>query len=80
MKQSKLESKIEVFFNYLTGFLIAWAVYEFIVIPNPWLKESALMVTTLFTLVSVVRSYFWRRFFNAGLHKVVHSMLSKRVA
>jgi len=76
MNQSKLESLIEVFFNYLSGFLLAYFVYALIVIPTPWLKDSALWVTTLFTLVSVIRTYLWRRFFNAGLHKVVHRVVT----
>lgn len=75
MNQTKLESWIEVFFNYLTGFLIAYTVYAMLVIPTAWLKESPFWVTTLFTLVSVIRSYLWRRFFNAGLHSVVHRLV-----
>ena len=77
MNQTKLESAIEVFFNYLSGFIIAYAVYAFIVMPNPWLRTSPFLVTMIFTLVSVIRSYLWRRFFNAGLHKVVHKIVTK---
>lgn len=77
MNQTKLESNIEIFFNYLSGFVIAYLTYEFAVLPNQWLRESPFLVISLFTGVSVVRSYVWRRFFNAGLHKVVHSFILK---
>lgn len=71
MNQSKLESVVEVFFNYLSGFLLAYLVYDWVIIPSQDLKNSAFAVTTIFTVVSVVRTYFWRRFFNANLHKLV---------
>lgn len=74
MKQSRIESFIEVGFNYLSGFVLAWAVYAFVVMPSPWLSASPLAVTTLFTAVSVVRSYFWRRVFNARLHLAAHRL------
>lgn len=77
MNQTKLESLIEVFFNYLSGFLLAWAVYAWIIIPNDELKNSAFTATCIFTTVSILRTYFWRRFFNAGLHKLVHRVLTQ---
>ena len=77
MKQSKLESGIEVFFNYASGFIIAWMTYAYIVMPVVWLKNSPFWVTVLFTVVSVIRSYLWRRFFNAELHKVIHKSVGK---
>ena len=80
MNQTKVESLIEVFFNYLSGFIIAYLTYEWIVIPTPWLAASAFWVTSLFTLVSVVRTYLWRRFFNAGLHRAVHRFISELTA
>ncbi|MEW8139480.1 MAG: hypothetical protein AB2761_20650 [Candidatus Thiodiazotropha endolucinida] len=76
MNQTKIESIVEVVFNYLSGFIFAYLVYAFIVIPTPWLKESAFWVTLLFTVASMIRSYLWRRFFNAGLHKVVHRLVT----
>lgn len=77
MNQTKLESAIEVFFNYASGFFIAYLTYAFIVMPNPWLKNSPFLVTMLFTAVSVLRTFLWRRFFNAGLHKVVHKLITE---
>lgn len=77
MNQTKLESAIEVFANYASGFLLAWSVYTYLVIPSPSLQQSAFWVTSLFTLVSVVRTYLWRRFFNAGLHTAVHKLVKR---
>ena len=74
MNQTKLESGIEVLFNYASGFIVAYFVYALVVMPTPWLKVSPFLVTALFTLVSVIRTYLWRRFFNAGLHKVIHKI------
>ena len=58
MNQTKLESLIEVFFNYLSGFLLAWAVYAWIIIPSEELKNSAFTATCIFTAVSILRTYF----------------------
>lgn len=76
INQTKLESKIEIFFNYLSGFILSYLIYTFVIIPSPVLKNSAFWVTTIFTVTSVYRSYLWRRFFNAGLHRVVHKILT----
>ncbi|GLS26145.1 hypothetical protein [Marinibactrum halimedae] len=72
MKQTKWESILEISMNYLSGFLISYFVYRLIVMPNEWLNSSALLVTILFTIMSVFRSYIWRRFFNAGVHKLIY--------
>lgn len=75
MQQSKLESMIEVFFNYLSGFIIAYLTYSYVIMPIEWLKDSPFWVTTIFTGVSIVRTYFWRRIFNARLHKLIYTTL-----
>ena len=77
MNQTKLESAVEVFFNYGSGFVIALATYAYIVLPSTWLKTSPFWVTVLFTFISVFRSFLWRRFFNAGLHKATHKIVTK---
>lgn len=79
MNQSKLESMIEVSCNYISGFIIAYLTYDLIVIPNPWLKESPFWVTTLFTFVSIIRTYLWRRFFNTELHITVHKLINRLI-
>ena len=68
--QSKLESKLEVGANYLTGFILAYLIYDYVVLPIQWLQESAFAVTTLYTVTSIIRSYFWRRYFNSKQGKI----------
>ena len=72
MKQSKLGSAIEVLINILIGFAINW-------IANIWLLPlygfnitggQAFSIGLIFTIISVVRSYLLRRFFNGHLHRV----------
>jgi len=74
MHQTKLESFIESVLNIGSGFFIAWAV-SFVI--YPWFgvelpATTYLSLTTIFTVISVLRSYVWRRFFNSGIHRLVH--------
>jgi len=69
--QTRLESFIEQLLNIGSGFLISLLVWEFVVKPVWDLQTSFsenLHITALFTVVSIARSYTWRRFFN-WLHK-----------
>ena len=78
MKQSRLESLLEATINVASGFIIAMLVLHFIVAPLwglDWSLGDNFAVTAIFTSVSVVRGYFWRRFFNAGVHRVVHRVV-----
>ena len=78
--QSRLESAIETFINVGTGFLLSWAVWVFIAAPLfgiPTHAGQALALTALFTITSVLRSYFWRRFFANSIHKRIHRCLTK---
>ena len=79
MNQSKLESFIESCLNTFSGFFLAMLTWQFIIVPmfgyGPTLKEN-FIITSIFTVVSIIRSYIWRRFFNKGLHKAVHSYIS----
>ena len=75
-KQSRLESSIEVGANILSGFIISYLVWIFI-IPIFWPEHTssyttAFGITVLFTISSIIRSYLWRRFFENELHKLVH--------
>lgn len=76
MKQTRLESLLEKVADLSSGFLIAWATYEFVVLPN-WDILSSFEVTFMFTMISLARGYMWRRFFANELHTVVHSAISK---
>jgi len=75
MEQSKLESKIEVAANYISGFAIAWLTW--VLLANGpmawgWLDiHDTTIITMIFTVVSVGRTYGWRRFFARGFHKLV---------
>jgi hypothetical protein len=60
--------------QHATGFVLSWATWVYIAGPlldTPTPPAQALALTALFTVVSLVRQYIWRRFFNAGLHRVV---------
>ncbi len=81
MNQSRLESVIETAADISTGFVIAWAAWM-IAIPAIWpeLATSATVgggVTVVFTVISVIRKYFWRRFFANDLHLLVHAVIKK---
>ena len=72
MKQTKLESMLEATLNTASGFFVSLLVWQFAVAPAfgfevSW--HSNFIITGIFTGVSVLRSYLWRRFFNAAFHK-----------
>lgn len=68
MSQSKKHSILEQMFDTGTGFLISYCVWEFILknlINNGNLSvDNSFAITTIFTVISIVRGYFWRRLFN----------------
>ena len=81
MNQTKLESLLETTVNIVTGFIISWLVWLFIV-PIFWPEHAssvgvAFGLTCLFTVTSFARSYIWRRFFNAEIHKAINSMVQR---
>lgn len=82
MKQARLESFIEATINVLSGWVIALLMWQYIVTPWWGLKTTiidSLLVTGLFTVVFIIRSYFWRRFFNARLHRQVQLCVRKLI-
>lgn len=64
--QTRLESTIETFLNTFSGFVISFFA-NIIVLPMfgcyPTGAQS-FWITVIFTVISIVRSYFWRRLFN----------------
>lgn len=79
MKQSRLESLIESVLNTASGFVVAMLIMQFIVTPLWHLPTSSadnLAITLIFTVAAITRSYLWRRFFNAGVHKKVHQLVT----
>lgn len=81
MEQTALESKIETVLNISSGFVISYGMWLFVV--NPLIEHGyltindAFSITMIFTVTSVIRSYYWRRFFAKGLHRIVHRWISK---
>ena len=73
MQQSKLESLAEVCLNVAIGWVIA-LLTQLIVFPmfgiNVTVGEQ-LSISVIFTAVSIIRGYIIRRWFNAGIHKIV---------
>lgn len=59
-------SILETILNTASGFAVSWAMTLLVL---PWFGFKAsysqgFSITVIFTVVSVVRSYFWRRLFN----------------
>jgi len=64
--QSKWESLVETILNTASGFVISWLMTTW-VLPLYGFSISAsqgFQITVIFTVVSILRSYFWRRTFN----------------
>ena len=83
MNQSRLESVIETGINIASGFIISMLVWEFII--GPYLDiethiSETITITLIYTVISIVRGYFWRRFFNNGVHKAVRNFVQKKLA
>ena len=78
MNQSKLESSLESFCNIGSGFIVAMLTWEYIAGP---LYDAGYVetfgITCIFTVISYYRSYFWRRFFNAGIHNFIHNSVKR---
>lgn len=76
MTQSRLESLIESFMNILIGYFVALAsqllIFPLVGIHVP--LHTNLLIGFWFTLVSLVRSYAIRRWFNARLHRAAHKL------
>lgn len=73
-KQSKLESLIETNVNVFSGWLISLLLWSFVVSPLFSIDTSMMQnmgITIIFTIVSVVRGYYWRRFFANGIHLAI---------
>lgn len=67
MSQSRRGSLVEAFANIAVGFGVA-LVSQLIIFPLYDVRvpfSTDLMITVWFTVISLVRSYFLRRFFNA---------------
>lgn len=67
--QTRFMSAIEQICNVGSGFICAMLVWRFFVVPFLGIEPglgSNFKVTCVFTAVSIVRGYIWRRLFNRG--------------
>ncbi len=77
MKQTRLESLLEVNINIFIGWLVSMAITLWIVVPMwnlDWGVADSFWVTMIYTVAAIVRGYIVRRFFNAQLHKLAHTI------
>lgn len=66
--QSRRHSFVEACLNTASGYVVSFLVWQFIAGPlvlgyRPDMSEN-FWITNIFTVVSVARSYIWRRTFN----------------
>lgn len=67
MSQSRAGSLTEACLNTASGFVVSLLVWQWLVAPLYGLPIDWGMnfgITIIFTVVSIVRSYLWRRLFN----------------
>lgn len=72
MQQTKIESLIESLVNILIGYGVA-LISQILVFPLFGIivpLSTNMWIGAWFTVISLVRSYVIRRWFNAGLHKI----------
>jgi len=65
--QTRKGSLFEVFCNVGTGFIVAWCLTAYLFPTWFGLELNAgqsWLITFIYTVVSVIRSYIWRRIFN----------------
>jgi membrane protein implicated in regulation of membrane protease activity len=67
LSQSKKSSFLESVLNQVSGFVLSLLVWAYIVAPlygftPDW--NTNFQITAIFAVVSTLRSYLWRRFFN----------------
>jgi len=83
MIQSKLESFAESVADIAIGFVLSVIVWMYIVAPIVGVESNAgqaFWVTCIFTVSSLARRYFTRRFFANSIHKKVHQWANKMLA
>ena len=81
MNQTKRQSFIEAVFNTLIGFVVA-LISQIVVFPQFGIQvtfETNLWIGAWFTVISVVRSYIVRRWFNERLRKAAQAMAGRSI-
>lgn len=70
IRQSRKESAVEAVLNVGSGFILAMLAWQLVVAPL-WGYEVTLLdnvgLTAIFTVISVVRGYLWRRYFEGRI-------------
>lgn len=69
---TRLLSITESVLNVGSGFILSVLIWQFIAAPMFGYDvtiEDNLILTSIFTVVSIVRGYLWRRFFVNKLHQ-----------
>lgn len=67
MSQRKAISLLESCLNVGSGFVLSLIVWEFVIEPLFGIEKSLrenIGITGIFTVISIVRGYIWRRLFN----------------
>ena len=81
MNQTRLESLTEVSINvaigWVTGIVTQLILFPMFNISVP--LSDQFWISIVFTVVSIVRSYAIRRWFNAGIHKLAVEFIRKIV-
>ena len=66
MSQTKAKSLIESILNVGSGLIISFLVMQFVICPLYGMElpaRSNLSITLIFTVISITRTYIWRRYF-----------------
>ncbi len=81
MNQTKLESLLESVVNQGRGIVTSFLVWVYVVAPLFGIPYQGFLnnlgIVLIFTTVSIFRGYIVRRFFNAGIHKGIHNMITQ---
>lgn len=67
MSQSKVMSLLESNANMVSGFILSWMMWTYMIAPvfgHDTDLHQGFLITAVFTLTSVARSYTLRRIFN----------------
>lgn len=82
MNQTRLGSLIEALANVVIGFGINWAA-NLLILPLFGFNVTggqAFGIGCFFTVISIVRSYALRRWFNARLHQAAQQLANRAMA
>lgn len=81
MEQTRLESLFEVTINVFIGWILA-LLTQMVVFPLYGIQVTfgeQLGMSSIFTAVAIMRGYVIRRWFNAGIHKLVVQFVKKLI-